>query len=140
MRGARRKGVVWTEADILDGVWRVFSARLSSDGGSVSGVQKLDEGSTSEFETPTIAAVGNHAFWQVMPKIDNTVSAASQIAQLKRATMGSTDGNVVYESAGRMATAPYASSDGVVITPRADGASSYYQLTLVSETATFPTP
>ncbi|WP_449133419.1 hypothetical protein [Senegalimassilia sp.] len=127
------QGVVWTEADILDGVWRVFSARLGSDGGSVSGVQKLDEGSTSEFETPTIAAVGNHAFWQVMPKIDNTVSAASQIAQLKRATMGSTDGNVVYESAGRMATAPYASSDGVVITPRADGASSYYQLTLVSE-------
>lgn len=127
------QGVVWTEADILDGVWRVFSAKLSSDGTSVSSVQKLDEGSTDEFETPTIAAVGSHAFWQVMPKADSTVSAASQIAQLKRASLGASDGEVVYESAGRMATAPYATDGGVVITPRATGASSYYQLTFVNE-------
>ncbi len=127
------QGVVWTEANIMNGVWRVFSAKLSADGGSLSSVQQLDEGSTDEFETPTIAAVGSHAFWQVMPKVDNTVTAASQIAQLKRASMGSADGEVAYESAGRMATAPYATSSGVVITPRATGASSYYQLTLVSE-------
>lgn len=127
------QGVVWTEANIMDGVWRVFSAKLSSDGGSLSSVQQLDEGSTDKFETPTIAAVGSHAFWQVMPKVDNTVTAASQIAQLKRATMGSAEGEVAYESAGRMATAPYATGSGVVITPRATGASSYYQLTLVGE-------
>ena len=117
----------------MDGTWRIFAGKLNSNGDALSNIQQLDEGSTDRFETPTIAAVGGHAFWQVMPQADSTVTAASQIAQLKSASMGSSDANVVYESAGRMATAPYAAGDGVVITPRVTGASSYYQLTRVSE-------
>lgn len=127
------QGVVWTEANIMDGTWRIFAGKLNSSGDALSNIQQLDEGSTDRFETPTIAAVGGHAFWQVMPQPDSTVVAASLIAQLKSASMGSSDANVVYESAGRMATAPYAAGDGVVITPRVTGASSYYQLTRVSE-------
>ena len=117
------QGVVWTEANIMDGTWRIFAGKLNSNGDALSNIQQLDEGSTDQFETPTIAAVGGHAFWQVMPQSDSTVVAASLIAQLKSASMGSSDANVVYESAGRMATAPYAAGDGVVITPRVTGAS-----------------
>ena len=85
------QGVVWTEANIMDGTWRIFAGKLNSNGDALSNIQQLDEGSTDQFETPTIAAVGGHAFWQVMPQANSTVTAASLIAQLKSVSMGSSD-------------------------------------------------
>ena len=130
---ATSQGLVWTEANILDGVWRIYTAKLNGAADSVSSIQKLDEGSCGEFETPGIAAVGGHAFWQVMSQYDENAASSSQTFALKRAAFGSADAETVFESAGRAACAPYATDNGVVIAPRNPQSTSYYQLTTINE-------
>ncbi len=121
------KGVVWTEADILEGTWRIYHA--SSDGSSI-GTPALAEEGDSDWEMPTLAAVGDHAFWQCIPRKDGP--AKSEDSLLKRAAFGSSNSETVYTSHGRMATAPYAGADSVTITPRADTSGTYYQLTNIN--------
>nr|WP_260620187.1 Tat pathway signal protein [Gordonibacter massiliensis (ex Traore et al. 2017)] len=121
---ATETGMVWTEADILDGIWRVYTARL--DGATLGEPHLVDEGD-NQWETPTIAAAGSHAFWQVMPRLDGDSSAEDSL--VKRATMASGATETVYTSHGRLCTPPYALDDSVVITPRAETSGTYYQLT-----------
>ena len=122
---ATSEGVIWTEADILEGSWRIYTAALS-EGGALLEPALVDQGN-SDWETPTLAMVGNYAFWQVMP---NTAgNATSSGSALKKARAGSTDVEVPYVSNGRMATAPCPTRDGVVITPRTDTSTVHYQLT-----------
>ena len=120
-------GLVWTEANILQGVWRVWAAPLNEDGTLGARVQ-LDEGDGA-WETPSIAAAGNAAFWQCVPTADGPAASANSC--VKRAAFGSSDVGVVCESSGRMATPLSATADAVVCTPRAAGSGTYYQLTLV---------
>lgn len=119
-------GIVWTEADILDGMWRVYSASLDQD--AIGEPQLLEEG-TSVWETPTIAATAGFAFWQVLPRADGPMRA--EVSRFMRAAFGSSETSVVYESHGRMCTPPYALSDSVVITPRTDTSSVHHQLTRI---------
>ena len=118
-------GMVWTEANILQGVWRVWAAPLSADGALGSPIQ-LDEGD-SAWETPSIAAAGDAAFWQCLPKANGVAATANSC--VKRAAFGSSEVGTVYESEGRMATPLYALADAVVCTPRAATSGTYYQLT-----------
>lgn len=119
-------GLIWTEADILDGIWHIYTARF--DGGALGEPALVDEGD-SDWETPSIAIAGNRAFWQVLPVADGPRRTEDSL--LKRATVGSTEAEVVYTSHGRMATPPYALEDAVVITPRTDTGSIHYQLTCI---------
>lgn len=123
---ATSSGLIWTEADILDGMWRVYTAR--HDGATASAPTLVEEGD-GQWEMPTLAAVGNRAFWQLLPKLDGTMKAEPSL--FKRATMGASDVETVWTSIGRMATAPYATEDAVVITPRTDTTSIHYQLTCI---------
>ena len=124
---ATSSGLIWTEADILDGVWRVYTAR--SDGSTLGNPVLAEEGD-SEWEMPSIAAVGNRAFWQVLPKASGSKKAEPSL--FKRATMGATDTETLWTSIGRMATIPYATSDSVIITPRTDTSSIHYQLVRIN--------
>lgn len=117
-------GIIWTEADILEGVWRVYHA--SSNGSSIGAPVLAEEGG-NDWEMPALAAVGSHAFWQCVPRKDG--SAKTEDSLLKRAAFGASDPEIVYASHGRMATAPYAGKSSVTITPRADTSGTYYQLT-----------
>lgn len=123
---ATSAGLVWTEADILEEVWRIYTAKLS--GGSLSSPVLVAEG-TADYDTPFITAVGDCAFFQVMPKADGKKSEEDSC--LYRVTLGSDKPKKIYASHGRMATAPYGLSDSVVITPRADASNVYYQLTRI---------
>lgn len=118
------RGVVWAEADILDGLWRVYSA--SSDGASIGQPALLEEG-TTDWEMPTLAASGDYAWWQVLPRLEGPKKTEASL--LKRAPFGSTQAEKVYSSNGRMTTPPCAVEGGVVITPRAATSGTYYQLT-----------
>ena len=136
---ATSTGAVWTEADVLEGTWRIYSARLAN--GSLVNPIKLEEGD-STYDTPTIAAVGDKAFWQVLPKLPNDQGLPSR---LMKATIGAPTSTTVLENARRMGTPLYAAEDSVVITPRVDASSVYYQLTNVmassgeiSDTLTLP--
>ncbi len=118
-------GLAWVEENILDNVWRVYTATLS--GSMTLGEPTLAAEGGSDWEIPSLAAVGNRAFWQVLPKVNGAMSTSD--STLTSAPFGSTDTTVVYTSHGRMATPPYALQDSLVITPRANVTSIYYQLT-----------
>lgn len=120
------EGLVWVEADILEGTWRVYHAPVS---GTSVGTPVMAEEGTSDWEMPTLAAVGSYAFWQVLPRLDG--AARSESSLLKRARFGEEGAEEVYASRGRMACAPSAAKDGVVFAPRASSSGTYYQLTRV---------
>lgn len=119
-------GMVWTEANILQGVWRVWAAPLS--GTSLGTPVQLDQGD-SAWETPSIAAAGESAFWQCAPKTGGAAEESNSC--VKRAAFGGQSVEVVCESPVRMATLLFATQDMVVCTPRAEEATSYTRLTCI---------
>lgn len=119
-------GLVWTESNTYENRWRVYTASLSE--GTATNIQQVDEGD-GNWLMPSLAAVGNRAFWQLNPNPSG--DSASEPAVLKAATFGSTDAQQIYSSKRAFATRIAAATDGVVVTPRADSTSVYYQLTKI---------
>lgn len=120
---ATSKGMIWTEANVLKGAWRVYAAPVEN---ATPGNPVLLEEGDDSYDTPTLAAVGNRAFWQVLPKLPNDQGLTSRLMGV---TFGKDNAACVLESPRRMGTPPYATADSVVVTPRADTSSVYYQLT-----------
>lgn len=125
---ANSQGLVWTEANIMRGTWRVYSAPIA--GGALGEAALLEEGG-DEFETPTLAVAGGRAFWQANAReVDPDESDAEQPpSRLMAAAFGASGGEALFETARRMSSPPYAFGDTVTIAPRADSSSVYYQLT-----------
>lgn len=121
---ATTHGVVWVESDILEDKWRVYTARLSQQ--LTLGQPVLADEGEGDWETPSIAAVDDKAFWQVMPEREGSASAEDSV--VKMASLGSDDTHIVYTSSGRLATPPYAADGGCVIAPRVDTSGVYYRL------------
>lgn len=121
---ANSVGVIWTEADILDSIWRVYAAALS--GTTLSEPQLLDEGDAN-WEMPALAVAGGFAFWQRLPQLDG--NARIEDSLLKRAAFGTAEAQVAYASQGRMACPPTSCGDSLVFAPRARTSGTYYQLT-----------
>lgn len=122
---ASADGIIWTEANILQGAWRVYAATTSADGGSIGTPQLLEEGDDS-YETPTLAVAGSRAFWQVNPKATGSDAPS---ARLMATTFKKGDVSTMLESTRRMASPPYVFDDTVTVAPRVDSASVYYELT-----------
>ncbi|MGI6045561.1 MAG: Tat pathway signal protein [Eggerthellaceae bacterium] len=116
-------GMIWVEGNILENTWRVYVAALH---GSSLGDQKLVDEGDSAWQIPTLAMVGNHAFWQVVPKDEKNPAGDSA---LKRVDAGSDTVQVMYTCSGKMGTHPYGTSDSLIFTPHMKDSSSYYQLT-----------
>lgn len=123
---ANSAGVIWTEADIMDSIWRVYGASLSGE--TLGEPQLLDEGD-ADWEMPTLACAAGYGFWQRLPQLDGNARVENSL--LKRAAFGTADAEVVYESQGRMACAPTSCGDAVIASPRARTSGTYYQLTRI---------
>lgn len=123
---ATSDGVIWTEANILQGLWSVYCAQLKDN---ALGTPTLLEQGDETYDTPTIAASGRRAFWQVLPKVPDPTAPDIPVSRLMGATFGKDDGKVVFESKRRMGAPPYANENTVTIAPRLDFSSVYYQLT-----------
>ena len=121
------KGLIWTEANILADTWRIYTATYNN--GSLGTPIKVDEGG-GDWETPTIAAIGGYAFWQVLPTL--TGSKKTELSVLRRAPFGSDQTTVAYTSSGRMCTPLYPLSESLVITPRTNSSSTQYQMTHIN--------
>lgn len=122
---ASSSGIIWTESNILDGVWRVYTATISN--GNIGNPALADEGDSS-YETPSIAAVGSYGFWQKQAPAASSASASSDDTpetEVLRVQMGSTGNESLFSSASRMATPLYGADDGVVVTPRSKLGRSY---------------
>ena len=98
---ATSKGLVWTEANVLKGTWRVYTAKLA-DGAIEGGPVLVEEGDAS-FETPMLAVSAKRAFWQVVPKAPNDAGLTSR---LMSAAFGDSKTTCVLENARRMGTPP----------------------------------
>ena len=120
------KGMIWTEANVLKGSWRIYATPLSQ---ATPGEPILLEEGDDTCDTPTLAVVGNYAFWQVLPKAPNDAGLTSR---LMRASFGKEDATCIFESPRRMGTPPYSTADSIVIAPRVDMSSVYYQLTNIN--------
>ena len=89
----------------LDGIsayesaWRVYTAKLSN--GSVTSITQVDQGD-GNWLIPSIAAVGETAFWQVCPNTSG--ESAAERSALKSARFGSGDVAVPYTSKKPFAT------------------------------------
>ena len=121
---ASEDGLIWTEANILAGVWRIYTATLKD--ATLGDPVLADEGDRN-WRTPSIAAVEHYGYWQVMPNLDGEHARDDSI--LRKVKLGTSRPQDILTSTGRMATAVYPVKDGVVVTPRTDTNSVHYQLT-----------
>lgn len=123
------QGIIWVESNFYDSRWAVYTAPIS--GAQLGTIAKVDEGDAN-WMAPSIAAVDGSAFWQLIPS--TTGEAANDPSLVKCASFGSSDVQEVYRSNKPFATRITPADDGVVITPRASSATTYYQLTKLSST------
>lgn len=133
---ASEKGVVWTEANIMQGTWRIMCAALGSDL-ALSEAHILEEGDKLQ-ETPTIGAVGNNAYWQVMPSVSNE-NSRTEPSYLKRAGFSEGGAQVLHEATGRMSCPLYASNAGVTIAARNPESHSTFDLMYFDDASGKPT-
>ena len=118
------EGVIWTECNIYENSWRIYTARLNN--AQLENVQLVDEGDTN-WITPSIAASGNAAFWQVAPEPDGQF--AKEKAELRAVHFGDSSYQQVCEALQSFACRIVSTSDGVVAAPRLNSSTRYYQLT-----------
>lgn len=121
-------GVAWVEADILNGKWRVYTARIS--GGAALTPQVAAEG-TSEWEMPSVAVSGGFAFWQLVPTREGPASEESSLLMRVPFGAAASEAKTVLESEGRFACPLASTSGGVAVAPRANAKGVYYELTHV---------
>lgn len=124
---ATDQAIIWTEANILQESWCIYSASVSEL--ALGEPVLMESGNCSEWETPGIAAVGPYVYWQLLPNVEGPF--ATEQSTLRKAKAGATSFSAIVHSTGRMATAPYALVDGIVVTPRADAEGVFYQPTLL---------
>ncbi|WP_251198223.1 Tat pathway signal protein [Anaerotardibacter muris] len=120
-------GVIWTECNIYEDTWRIYTAQLGN--AQLSNIQMVDEGD-GNWQTPSIAACKNAAFWQVIPNSEG--EAAKEKAVLRAARFGEANYQEVCESLRTFACRIVAVEDGVVAAPRLNTSTPYYQLTKFS--------
>lgn len=121
-------GAVWVEADILNGKWRVYTARISGE--QAVSAQIAAEG-TSAWEMPSIAVSGAFAFWQELPVVDGPASDENSVLMRIPFGAASSEAKAVLESEGRMACSLASTRTGVACAPRAAAKGVYYELTYV---------
>ncbi len=115
---ASSSGLVWLEAAIMEGFWRIYVATLGSD--LSLGEPRLVEEGNAEQEVPSIAVVGDYAFWQTMAPITNE-NARREPAALRRVSIKSGEAQTIYEAKGRMSAPLVPYTDSIVFTPRRPG-------------------
>ena len=120
---ANSTGAVWTEANILQGTWRIYTAPIE---GGMLGSAVLAAQGNDDYDTPTLAVSGGRAFWLENPKVP---AESGLSARLRSVAFGGSQPENVYESSRRMATPPYSDSGTITIAPRVDSSAVYYQLT-----------
>ena len=122
---ATAAGMVWTEANIFEGRWRVYAAALG-EGLTLEEAKLLEEGDQST-ETPSLAAAADYAWWQVVPHVENE-NAAEEPFLVKRARFGSSDVETVHTAAGRSIAPLYSAADGVCVCARINDGMRYWEL------------
>jgi hypothetical protein len=144
---ASKDVLIWVELDLGDFRWWVYVAQLGGEGATevALGEARLAGEGDADYEPPMLAAVGDKAYWTVMPL---ATGPANQEDSLLRALAFSPTGSsqpsqgdggarpgepyTVLASHGRMLTNPLVTEGIVTFVPRVDTANIYYQLTALN--------
>lgn len=138
-------GIIWTEINILQEEWRIYASSFSS---TTSITPILIDTGDENWETPTIAASQNFAYWQVLPNTQkdkskllsslhcvsfDNISVDNQkfTKDLNNDDLIESCPSTIYVSRGRMSTPVYAYKNAAVISPRAQSSAVLHQLTYV---------
>jgi len=131
-------GLIWTEANILTGAWRVFVSKIAMM--DLEEHHQVDEGDAS-CEMPTLAAIGGNAYWQVVPveppeDAENPDEGETQVRTVAFAKPA--DVKTICTVPGRCVTAiqPANDEEGVVIVRRHPDARTHRQMVLVGPDGT----
>ena len=143
---ANSAGIVWAEADILSGRWRVYSAALR-DGSTLSGAPALQDEGNSAWHVPSLAVSGSYAIWKTSPKEES--DADGMPGKIMRARFGADGSDADYLIETDMLT-PHgiaAAAEGVVLSVTVDSAKGSHGLVAldadsgdVTETLVLPSP
>lgn len=120
---ASSAGIVWTEANILDGTWRIYTASLA---GTKAGSPVLAASGDASTDTPTLAASESFAFWLVNPKAVDKVVKGS--CALYACSFGSDDPEKIHTAHKNAATPLYAAANGVSFAARSAENPTHFEL------------
>ena len=160
-----KQGIVWTECNVMSGIWCVFTATFNEDQ-ALSGTYNhsagadLAQGLSSEeatrlsivttpedisnatgpgighpimmafgnnqWQSPSIAAVGDYAIWQLMPNKKGDLTSES--STLNKSGFSEDYSEIIYESMGRFSAPPFVYKESVIIAPRVPEVSTTYQI------------
>lgn len=127
------KGLVWLEANILQGAWSILCAPLNGSG-ALGSVSLVDSGDTT-FETPSIAVSGDSFAWQLMPPTSSETYKKDP-SYINIASFAAPDERATFSAKGRMACPIANGPDGFLAAVRHPDASSYFDLVYLDSSAT----
>ncbi|QKF07393.1 Tat pathway signal protein [Berryella wangjianweii] len=124
---ATDKGLVWVEANILSGAWRVHTAPLN--GTKLGAVALADEGE-ADTEAPSLAAIDGSAFWLVNPKPHDDVVSGSCV--LRGAAFGSDSPRELMSAPKRAYCPLQAGPDALVVAARSAQNAAHVQISCIN--------
>lgn len=124
---ANTKGIVWLEANIHKGDWRIYTAPTNGKR-EITGAPSKIAGGFWEWSCPTIVLNGDYVFWQTAPRKDSVI--AKEPSFIMRAPIGGTEKDVITLLAhpGKFACEISPSEEGIVIASLVEGSKNQYQL------------
>lgn len=124
---ASEGGIVWVEADILNGKWRIYSASLTDTFSLKNDTSLIAEGN-SEWDTPSIAIKDNYAFWQTSPKKNSSVKDEPSVV-MRAPIAGSSDDAVCLLAAnGKPPCDISPTKNGIAVSSLVNGTKNTYQI------------
>ena len=130
---ASAEGVVWTEVNILEGVWRIYGAPLAD---ASLGTPRLLDQDTDDWETPSLAICGKEAFWQVLPNAQGpkkTSASTLRCAAVTGAASGASSTSAAAGASGASANAGSTGTDSSSMATSNSASISAYEVVLSSQ-------
>ena len=130
---ASAEGVVWTEVNILEGVWRIYGAPLAD---ASLGMPRLLDQDTDDWETPSLAICGKEAFWQVLPNAQGpkkTSASTLRCAAVTGAASGASSTSAAAGASGASANAGSTGTDSSSMATSNSASTSTYEVVLSSQ-------
>ncbi len=124
---AHDKGIIWTEANILNQTWRIYTSAV--DKYELVRPTLADEGD-SDYSTPLIALSPKHAFWCTNP----LAQPSTLPSRLCYTSFGNASHEIAQESTARYATIPYAYDSLITTCARISSSPVHYQMQALDTT------